>query len=72
MLHMTISEIAEIDFRTMYNGILNQSYSIRDFHLWVVAQSNISYDEGYEDGFGGYNDTVQNFMEEDYEPQRNN
>jgi hypothetical protein len=56
----------------MYNGILNQSYSIRDFHLWVVAQSNISYDEGYEDGFGGYNDTVQNFMEEDYEPQRNN
>ena len=46
---MTTIEIAEITFRNMYNGILNREYSIRDFQLWVVAQSNISYDEGFED-----------------------
>jgi hypothetical protein len=49
----------------MYNGILNREYSIRDFNLWVVAQNNISYDEGYEDGFGGYSDIVQDFMKGD-------
>lgn len=65
MLNMTTSEIAEINFRTMYNGILSREYSIRDFHLWVVAQNTISYDEGYEDGFGGYSDIVQDFMQGD-------
>jgi hypothetical protein len=65
MRHMTTNEIAEINFRTMYNGILNREYSIRDFNLWVVAQNNISYDEGYEDGFGGYSDIVQDFMKGD-------
>jgi hypothetical protein len=65
MRNMTIDEIAKINFRTMYNGILNREYSIRDFNLWVVAQNNISYDEGYEDGFGGYSDIVQDFMKGD-------
>jgi len=65
MRNMTTIEIAEITFRNMYNGILNREYSIRDFQLWVVAQSNISYDEGFEDGFGGYSDVVQDFMEGD-------
>lgn len=65
MRNMTTNEIAEINFRSMYNGILNREYSIRDFQLWVVAQSNVSYDEGFEDGFGGYSDVVRDFMEGD-------
>ena len=62
---MTISEIAEIATQDMYNGILEGEYSIRDFRLWVVSQMKISYDEGYEDGFGGYSDIVQDFMQGD-------
>ena len=65
MKHMTISEIAEITPRAMYDGILDDEYSIRDFSLWVAAQNIVSYDEGFGSGFGGYSNIVQDFMEGD-------